>query len=256
MELRVLGTHNYESRDTRLASYVIDGVLALDAGSFARSLTFDEQRAVTAVILSHRHLDHVRDVVSIGLHARAAGITVDVYGIADTIDYIRSDLLAPPTAPDFTKFPSADKPAIRYHTVEFHREFQVLGYTAEATPVPHAVPAAGFQVIAGDVKLFYTGDAGQGLSAAWQHVKPDVLLSEVTYGNENESKALEVGHMTPRLLGETLSDFKARWGFLPRVIVSHMNPPWEAAVRAELAELSERMGVDIQVAEPDMTFSL
>jgi hypothetical protein len=44
MQLRALGAHNMESKDTRMECHLIDGVLALDAGSLARSLTFEEQR--------------------------------------------------------------------------------------------------------------------------------------------------------------------------------------------------------------------
>ena len=41
--LRFLGTHNAESRDTRLVSFLIDEVLAVDAGSLVSELTFAEQ---------------------------------------------------------------------------------------------------------------------------------------------------------------------------------------------------------------------
>ena len=42
MELRILGSHNMESRDTRFETHLIDGILALDAGGLTRSLTFEE----------------------------------------------------------------------------------------------------------------------------------------------------------------------------------------------------------------------
>ena len=256
MELRILGTHNYESRDTRMAGYVIDGVLALDAGSLTRSLTFDQQSELRAVILSHRHFDHTRDVRPLGLYRwTAGGPTTDVYGIEDTIDYVRSYLLGP-HSPDFTQVPSPERPVYRFHVVEFYKAFQVLDYSAVAVPVPHPVPAAGFQITGGGTELFYTGDTGVGVSAAWQRVKPDVLLIEVTFGNEEEELAHKVGHLTPALLERALADFEAERGYLPRVIVSHMNPPWEEAVRAELAELSGRIDAEIQVAEPDTTITL
>ena len=42
MELRILGSHNMERRDTRFQTHLIDGILALDAGGLTRSLTFEE----------------------------------------------------------------------------------------------------------------------------------------------------------------------------------------------------------------------
>ena len=75
MELRVLGAHNMESLSTRMEGHLIDGVLALDAGGLTRALTFEEQRGIRAVILSHRHFDHVRDILPLGLFIRGKDVT-------------------------------------------------------------------------------------------------------------------------------------------------------------------------------------
>jgi ribonuclease BN (tRNA processing enzyme) len=255
MELRVLGTHNFESKDTRMCSYLIDGVLALDAGSLSRALTFDQQRHIRAILLSHRHFDHTFDLLPLGLVCRNSGVTVDVYGIDDTIDFVVSHLLDTRYYPDFTKIPSPDKPTYRFHVVEFHKEFKVLDYTAMAVPVRHSAPAAGFQVSSGGAKLFYTGDTGEGLSNIWRHVSPDVLLTEVTFGN-GDDRAAEFGHLTPALLAEELAEFKAQRGYFPRVIASHFFPPSEEAVRTGLKEVASRLGIDIAVAEADQTLKL
>ena len=64
MKIRFLGTHNAESKDTKLISFVIDDVLAVDAGSLASELTFSEQEKIKAILLSHGHYDHIRGVPS------------------------------------------------------------------------------------------------------------------------------------------------------------------------------------------------
>ena len=256
LELRILGAHNMESRETRLESHLIDGVLVLDAGGLTRSLTFDEQRGIRAILLSHRHFDHVRDLLPLGLNMAKAGATVEVYAIEDTIHFVKSKLLDGSIYPDFLKFPSPESPAFHLNVVEFYKEFQVMDYTAVAVPVPHAVPAAGFQITLGGVRLFYTGDTGRGIGEFWDHVSPEVLLTEVTFGNENQARAIEVGHLTPAFLSEALASFSQRHGFLPKVIVSHMNPPWESAVRRELDALSREIGVEILVSHADMTLDL
>ena len=125
-----------------------------------------------------------------------------------------------------------------------------------AVPVPHAVPAAGFQISNGDTRLFYTGDAGKGVSDEWEHVNPNVLLTEVTFGNENEDRAIAAGHLTPAYLADALGRFRDVHGFLPRVIVSHMNPLWEEAVRRELRAVSSDLEIEITVAHADMTVQL
>ncbi len=256
MELRVLGAHNMESKHTRMESHLIDGMLALDAGSLTRALSADELRGIRAIILSHRHFDHVRDLPTLGLALRDTGRTVDIYAIQDTVDFVAAKLLDGSLFPDSLNSPSPENPTLRLNTVQFHQEFKVLGYTAMAVPVPHAVPAAGFQIASDGVSLFYTGDAGRGLSAAWKHVAPSTLLTEVTFGNENGAWALEVGHLTPHLLEETLVSFNEERGYLPKVIVTHMNPPWEVKIKTELRQLARKLGLDLLVARADMRVTL
>ena len=256
MLLRVLGAHNMESIDTRMEYHLIDGVLALDAGSLARSLSFEEQRGIRAVLLSHRHFDHLRDILPLGITLWNTGLTVDIYGIKDTIDYLTDKLLDGTLYPDFLNQPSRESPVFRLHEVEFLSEFKVLNYDVMAVPVPHDVPAAGFQISSGGSRLFYTGDAGRGLTDAWQHVTPEVLLTEVTYGNGDEERALVVGQLTPRFLEEALIAFQERRGYLPKVIVTHVNPPWEAIIRQELKPVAANLGVELSVSWSEMTVQI
>ena len=256
MQLRVLGAHNLESRTTRMEAHLIDGVLALDAGSLTRALTFEEQSRVRALILTHRHFDHVRDLPILGLTLRDLPITVEVYGIQDTLDFVSDKLLDGALYPDPRVSPSPENPTFHLNVVEPYQEFTVLDYTAMAVPVPHSVPAAGFLISSGGSSLFYTGDAGEGLSTAWKHVSPGLLLSEVTFGNQNPAAAKRAGHLTPFLLKQSLDDFQEEHGYLPRVIASHVSPDWDEAVRAELADVSREMGVEIEVAYPDMVVTV
>ncbi len=257
MHLRVLGAHNMETRTTRMESHLVDSVLALDAGSLTRALTLDEQIAIRAILLSHRHYDHVKDLLPLGMAVRGRKpAPIDIYAIPDAIDAVSDTLMNGRLFPDFTVSPSADAPTFRFHPVGFYEPFDVLGYTVTALPVPHSVPAAGFHIVSADVSLFYTGDTGRGVSDSWEHIAPDVLLTEVTFGNGNAAAARESGHLTPALLADALHAFRRQHDRIPRVLVSHINPPWEAAVRSELAELTNTTGISFTITEPDMTFDL
>lgn len=256
MKLRVLGAHNVESRHTRMESHLVNGELALDAGSLTRSLTQHELQGLRAIILSHRHFDHVKDLLPLGMVVRNAGVTVDVFAIQDTVDAVTETLMNGRLFPNFLESPGADAPTFRMHSVGFYEPFSVLGYEAVAVPVPHSVPAAGFQISDGSLRLFYTGDTGRGLGAAWEHVAPDALLTEVTFGNENEAGARAAGHLTPDLLMDELGKFREIHGRVPQVIVSHINPAWEDPVRTELAEITEATGQAFIIAEADMSIDL
>ena len=64
------------------------------------------------------------------------------------------------------------------------------------------------------------------------------------------------GHLTPCLLEAELKDFYSVRGYFPRVIATHMNPPWEAVVRSEIAALAEAMGTNISVANMGETLDI
>ena len=256
MKLRILGVNNMLSRDTKWPAYVVDDTLALDAGGLAHELSFEEQAGIRAVALSHRHLDHTLGLVPFSLNSVVnEWPPVDVYGIQDTIDFLRGELLGS-LVPQALSTPGGDSGQLRFNVIDPLEETDVLGYRITAVLVPHAVPAAGIQVESGGVKLFYTGDAGPGLSDAWAHVSPDVLLTECSHGNDNREHAFVAGHQTPELLKEALQEFKELHGFLPRVLVTHINPQWEQAVRPELVEVSRELDHEILVTSPGMTFEL
>jgi ribonuclease BN (tRNA processing enzyme) len=256
MKLRVLGVHNMESRATRLAAHLVDDVLALDAGGLTRSLDFADQSRIRAIIVTHRHFDHVRDLLPLGLAVRESGVTVDVFGIRDTLDYLKDKLFDGSLYPDFLSQPSVETPVFRLCEVPFYEEFQVLDYTVMAVPVPHSVPAAGYQIGDGSTRMFYTGDTGKDIAGEWRHVSPDVLLTEVTFGNDGEAMAVAAGHLTPRHLEQALECFRQRHGYLPRVIVGHINPPWEDAVRREVQAVAGRLGIEILVPRADTVLDL
>ena len=92
MIIRLTGAHNAESAATRLAGIVIDGRVALDAGSLTRSLILEELQDLRHVFLTHRHYDHIRDLPALAYATPLAG-TLHVYGLTDTLDALSAHLM-------------------------------------------------------------------------------------------------------------------------------------------------------------------
>src|SRR5271170_4715365 len=65
MELRVIGCHGGETPRHRTSAFLIDERLAIDAGSLTSGMELDAQCALRAVLVSHAHLDHIRDLATI-----------------------------------------------------------------------------------------------------------------------------------------------------------------------------------------------
>ena len=70
MHLRFLGCHHTETAKTRLSSILIDGDVVLDAGAITSTLSAEEQNRIKAVLITHCHYDHIRDLPTLAL-ARA-----------------------------------------------------------------------------------------------------------------------------------------------------------------------------------------
>ena len=187
MELRILGSHNMESRDTRFETYLIDGILALDAGGLTRALTFEEQENIRAIVLTYPYFDHIRDLLPFGLTMRDSGVTVDVYGIKDTLDLVAEKLMEGSLYPPFLEFPSAETPIYSMHEIEPLKDFQVLDYTVKAVPVPHGMPAVGFMISIDDVSVFYTGDAG-GESQLPGSMQPPMFCWQKSHSGIGENR--------------------------------------------------------------------
>lgn len=248
MKVRFLGAHNCESATTRLVSLLIDDVLALDAGSLTSSLSIEAQLKLKAVLLTHHHYDHIRDVPALGMNALFYETSVSVYATQVVRDALASHWLNGTIYSSFLEKPPQN-PRIKFTVIEPGKPFKIADYEILAVPVNHSAPTVGFQVTSSDGKsLFYTGDTGPGLSEAWPEVSPQLLITEVTAPDRYEEFGRLRLHLTPGLLKEELLAFQKLKGYLPQVFLVHMNPRQEAEIAAEIERLSDELGTPITLA--------
>ncbi len=260
MEARFVGTHQGESRDLRFTTIVIDGRLAIDAGSLASGLSLDEQLAIENVLLTHRHWDHIKDMPGFGFNLFsfvAAGgrhRSVDVWCGDDTRVALGEFLLNPAYWMDFFREPDPTSPVFRHRLVSPGAPFPVGGYQVEAIPVSHGTVTTGYRVTDDSGRTFYyTSDNGPGSGAQWALAKPDLLVTECTFSNAQcglDGGRMH-GHLCPAQIQVELESFRAIRGYVPRVSVIHVNPFHEDAIRTELADVARSTGASIVVARED-----
>ena len=257
MEVHVLGAHNAEAKGLRLTSLLVDGILALDAGGITSSLSLTEQHKVKAILLTHHHFDHVRDLVTLGFNIGSFSSSVKVYASSQAFDVVNPCLLDGKIYVDFSKWPSQENPFLQLQTIEPFKTEIVEGYEILAVPVKHAVPAVGYQVISEDGKnLFYTGDTGPGLSACWERISPKLLIIEVSGPNKFQEFLKSVGHLSAQLLKEELIQFRQIRGYLPHVVVVHLPPQYQKEVEQEVGDVSRELGASIDIGYEDMKITL
>ena len=256
MDIRILGAHNSESTSTSCVTFIIDRTLAVEAGGLTSRLSIQEQRQVDAVILTHHHLDHIRDIPAMAFNFFRFGISLDVYATASVSDIIKDCMLNKVVYPDFQNIPE-DKPTLSFLEIEPYALQWVDGHSILPVPVNHTAGAMGYQISDKEGKVvFYTGDTGPDLADCWRHISPQLLIIEVTLANADEEFAKQTGHLTAHLLEQELKSFRNIKGYLPEVLAVHMDAVLELEIREELAAVAANLRVPITVAQEDMRLTI
>jgi len=256
MDIQVLGAHNCESQNSRLISLLIDDTLAIDAGSLTSSLSFAAQQRLRAILLTHQHYDHIRDVLTLALNLALRNTTINIYSIQPVYDTLSTHLLDGKLYPKFLEQPPQN-PTIKFTVIEAYKTNQIEGYGVLAIPVNHTDPTVGYQVTSSDGKVvFYTSDTGPGLANCWRYVSPQLLVIEVTVPDSREEFAKRSGHLTPSLLKQELISFQEVKGYLPPVVVIHMSPNLEEEIAAEVAVVARDLDNPITLAYEGMQLHL
>ena len=248
MMIRFLGTHNAESKNTRLVSFLIDDVLAVDAGSLVSELTFPEQKKIKAILLSHGHYDHIRAVPAFAFNN--SDRTTRVIATPKTLEILSSHLIDGVVYPKFTSEASfLQKATISLVALEPLKSQNIEGHEVTALPVRHNLDGVGFQIVSEDGKtLFYTGDTGPGLSSVWSRISPQLIITDLTWPNSLADAAKDAGHLCPQMLRDELTEFHKANGYLPKVIAVHTSPQHQAAIEKEVNEVARSMGTSIEIA--------
>ncbi|MBK6532674.1 MAG: 3',5'-cyclic-nucleotide phosphodiesterase [Deltaproteobacteria bacterium] len=242
MELKVLGCHGGETARHRTTSFLVDGRLALDAGATTAMLTLEEQMLLDAVVVSHAHLDHVRDLASLADNrCQGADRPLVIAGTGATIRALKEHFFNNVLWPDFTNIPlvGGTGPTVELKVLEPEVPQDIAGYSLKAVLVSHTIESAGIVLSRDGAALAFSGDTGP-TERFWEVLAETpglrAVLQEVSFPNELEWLARVSGHHTPSTLGRELLKFTRKdipW------LMFHIKPAFQAKVERELSTLHE-----------------
>jgi ribonuclease BN (tRNA processing enzyme) len=251
MEIEVLGSYGGQSDGCRMTCLVVDGTVALDAGSLSQVLPVERQQQVQSIVLSHSHMDHTTSlpffVENVFGKLRDA---VDVYASPATIYAVRKHLFNNDVWPDFTRIPNPLLPALRFHELADERPVEIDGVRFTPIPVDHLVPTYGFLIEKGDAAFLWSSDTGP-TKRLWEIANQTRNLAamalEVSFENALQPIADLSLHLTPQTVASELRQLKRR---MP-VLLHHLKP---ASVRRIQEQVRALGNPDLDFLEQGKTY--
>lgn len=242
MRLRVLGCHGGELQRLRTTSFLIDETLALDAGSLTGSLSLDELLRVDDIIVSHSHLDHVKDLpLLVDLLVGRRDKPLLVHASTACARTLHKSLFNNELWPDFTRIPTRKNPVLRIRPFRPSEPFSVGRYQVLPIPVSHPVESCGFVISDGQRSLGMSGDTGptEELWKAFNAARNlKAVLLETSFPNMLQGLADISGHLTPNTVRSELAKLHRRNSRAAcEVLLYHLKPAFVSLVKRELRQL-------------------
>ncbi len=241
LRVEVLGASGGETPGDPMTSFRLGDSIILDAGGVTRSLPLEEQLALESVVVTHAHIDHVRDLATLAdtrTQRRAKPLTV--YGLAAALRVLSLHLFNGQMWPDFTRIPSPRRPAIRLVEVKAGAPFRVGGLTFHCVPVHHSIDTVGIVVRARGGYVLFSGDTGptDRLWRAAHDLGRDLkaVFVECSFPRRLAKLAEISCHLSPDTLAGELAKLGHAVGRIP-IFTYHMKPGFSAEIEAEIHDL-------------------
>ena len=239
MQVKIIGGHGGVTKNYQATSYLIDESLLIDAGSVASGLDIQAQLNIDHILISHSHLDHIKDLAFIcdncfGLRENAFNVWTHKTVHKAIKEHLFNDIIWP----DFSVLPTKDKPTISFNEIAAEKELVLGDYKVMPVHVTHPGDAMGFIVEKGDVAILFTQDT-KATDRIWQIGKKyknlKAIFCEVSFPNHLQNVADLSDHHTPNTMKEELKKMPPK---VP-VYLGHLKPNYQEQLIQEITDLQE-----------------
>lgn len=241
------------SPEQRLSCFLIDGCVAIDAGSIAIGLTDAERGVVRDVIITHPHMDHIATLpIYIDDLFGFLNEPIRIHATDEVCEIMARDIFNGTVYPPFQSFNNGRTRVMDFVPFRVGEDFNVAHLRVTAVPVHHIVPTVGMVVTDGERTLALSSDTSS-TEEFWELVnresRIDALLIETSFPNFLRKLADSSGHFTPESLGQELGKLAHKD---IDILAMHLKPSFRLQLIDELAALDIPR---LSVMEPGREYS-
>jgi len=243
MEIKVLGCYGNNLLDKKTTSMIINKTIAIDAGSITSSLALNEQIIIDHILITHSHLDHIKDLAFLGDNViNRKNNPIKLYGEANTLKAISNHYFNNIIWPDFTKIPSRDSPVFEYREITAGETIKINGLEIKAVKSKHTVPAVSYFIRDYKNTICHLTDTGIS-EEIWKEVNKEknikAIFIEASFPSDMKELASASKHLTPYDLVEELNKIEERDREID-VYVYHLKPIYLAKLEHEINKLNKK----------------
>jgi ribonuclease BN (tRNA processing enzyme) len=230
---------------------VVNNHLAVDAGclGFADAET---QAAVSDVVLTHAHMDHVATLPFYAVNRLQDGLgPARIHAPADVLEMVREGLFNDRLWPDLERLSTPEEPLIEFHELPIDAAVGIGGIELVAVPLTHVIPTFGYLLLEPGCSVVVATDT-RDTDLIWERAaaRDDLagVFVEASFPESLAELADASGHLTPAGLARQLDKINRP----VRAIAVHLKPSYREEILAEIAALGRET---VEVGLPGTTYT-
>jgi ribonuclease BN (tRNA processing enzyme) len=229
-------------------TFLLNGVVALDAGSLGFSQGVADLEKIEHIVLTHSHIDHTGSlpIAIVEVYPRL-NRPMRIYGSQHTIQAVRDHLFNNDIWVDFSKIRLLNSHhfSLEFNEIKPRQSFTLDELRFTPIPVTHPVPTLGFIVDSGDAAVVFTSDTYQ-TDEIWAEANKlpnlEAVFIDCSFPDELDKLAKDSGHLTPRMIAREAKKITKP----TRIICVHLKPSYRDQVLEQLKPYKTQR---IEVAE-------
>jgi cAMP phosphodiesterase len=242
MEIRVLGCHGSQFPGYNTTSFLLNGKILVDAGTVTSVLTDNEQANIDHILVTHAHLDHVRDIMFLAdnICYCEKDRPLVLISTSSIVDALKTCLFNDIIWPDFGSIPHPERPILKFEVIEPGQKIRLGDLHIRAVKVHHIVETVAYIIESGKGSVIFLGDTGP-TDEIWKAANGlkdlKAIFIETSLPNSLKDVADMTGHLTPSSLEEELKKLEAH---KTDIYLYHMKRQHQLSIQEEIASIKNR----------------